>query len=266
MKNQNNKRLYEVIARNAGIPLVASGLITLVADKGVEFLKDVFSADWIDDFLSKTPKVVIFLIAAVAIQRIFLYKNNEKVEFAPSNQYCKFPPFLYKLAFLWGYQRKIDLKLKPIDIQFRLFQLGNVELYDSTELGKSENYNYSVKHINKLNDGNREINVIISDTHDIEFNKIPKISQDNYTIIIDRENKGSRVDSEKIIKLLSIEIEALKDKYKVYNLFLSTPGKTNLDIYNLVFHTVNDDFIIKIYTQDKDCNFAFRNKPLKIKC
>lgn len=266
MKNQKNKRLFEVIGKNIGVPIFFSGIVTFVFDKGLEFLTSVTSASWVNEILKNFPKILIFLIVAVSIQKLLFYKKNNDEEFAPSNYYCKFSPIFYRLAFLLGYKRKIDLKLKPIDIQFQLFQLGNVELYDSTDLAKSENYTYNVEHINELNSGNREINIIVADTHNVEFDKIPKILQSNYTIIIDRKNKGIRVDGEKIVQILSEEVEAIKDTYKVYNLFLSTPGDTNLRIYNSVFHTVNDDFVIKIYTQDKDCNFAFRNKPLKIKC
>ncbi len=268
MKNQKNRRLFEVVGKNIGVPIFFSGIVTFAMNKGSEFLTSVESANWLEDILSKFPKAIIFLIVAIVIQRLLFYKKNNNEEFAPSNYYCEFSPIFYKLAFLLGYKRKIDLKLKPIDIQFQLFQLGNVELYDSAtaDLEESKNYTYTVERINELNSGNREINVIVADTYDVGIDKIPKILQSNYTIVINRKSKGTRVDGKKIVQILSKEIEALKDNYKVYNLFLSTPGDTNLRIYNSVFHTVNDDFIIKIYTQDKDCNFAFRNKPIKIKC
>ena len=207
--------------------------------------------------------IFLFLVLWVVYVK---YNRSKNKEFAPSDIYGDYPIVIYYLAWLFSGYKKVNLKMKPIPLQFQLLNVNKLECFDDTEY-QDKIYKYKVDHVGKLNQETSQINIIISDTYQIASDKIPKELVGNYTIILARiGDKGIRVKSSKLIELLIKEIQSTKQYCKNYNLFLATPASTNMSIFNQVFHTVRDKFIINVYQQDNKNNFKFKNKPIKIKC
>lgn len=206
--------------------------------------------------------IVLFILQLLAIRKI----NKEK-EFAPTDIYGDYPICIYYIAWLIAGYKKVNLKMKPIPLQFQLLSINALECFDDTEYSE-DNYKYKVTHKGKLDKNTKQINIIVSDTYPIEFDKIPKSVIDNYIININRDGgKGIRISSNKLIEIIIKEVQNSKKYCKNFNLFLSTPAITNKRIFYQVFQTgLRDKFILNIYQQDNENNFKFKDKPTIIKC
>lgn len=206
---------------------------------------------------------IILFIAGL----VFIRKINKEKEFAPTDIYGDYSIFIYYIAWLVVGYKKVNLKLKPIPLQFQLLSINFLECFDDTKYFDRD-YEYKVSYKGKINKNTKEINIVLSDTYPIEMNKLPNNVINNYTILISRDGeKGIRIISKKLIELLIKEVQKSKEYCRKFNLFLSTPASTNKLIFEQVFQTgLRDKFIINIYQQDNENNFMFKEKSTRIKC
>lgn len=210
------------------------------------------------------PRRVAFVILFVIQLSMVRYYNTKK-EFAPTDLYGNYPIFIYNIAFyLLGF-KIVNLKMKPIPLQFKLLHQKNFDFIDDTEYSPDE-FDYDVSYLGKLDSKAKQINIIIADTYIINENMIEKSILKNYTIKIDRMGQvGVRTNSKKLINILIKEIQKSKSKCGEFNLFLSTPASINRSIYQQVFQTGGrDKFKLNIYQQDNKNNFIFNDKPVTI--
>lgn len=210
------------------------------------------------------PRRVAFIIL-IGIQLSAVRCYNAKKEFAPTDLYGNYPIIIYNVAFyLLGF-KIVNLKMKPIPLQFKLLHQKNFNFIDDTYYSPNE-FDYNVSYFGKIDNNTKQINIIISDTYVINENMIKKSISKNYTIKIDRVGQvGVRTNSKKLIDILINEIQKNKSTCKEFNLFLSTPASINKSIYQQVFQTGGrDEFILNIYQQDNKNNFIFNDKPVTI--
>lgn len=206
--------------------------------------------------------IILFILQLFVIRKI----NKEK-EFAPTDIYGDYSIFIYYIAWLVVGYKKVNLKLKPIPLQFQLLSINYLECFDDTEYFDRD-YEYKVSYKGKLSKNTRKINIVVSDTYPIEISKLPQNTINNYTILISRDGeKGIRIISKNLIELFIKEVQKSKKYCREFNLFLSTPASTNKLIFQQVFQTgLRDKFTINIYQQDNENNFIFKEKSTCIKC
>lgn len=245
-------------------------LVIIIAIKGSSILEFIdYSAYGLKFNFSKlslkNPRV-IFSILLIIIQwvviRHWIIGNKE---FAKSDFYGDYPLFIYTLAYwVMGY-KVVDLKMKPIPLQFSLLH-QNIFECKSDVLSSDKKFEYKVDKNDIPKYKVKQINIIVADTFDILEDKLPKNVKDNYTIKINRVGERRiRVASQELVDLLHKEIQETHTYCDEYNLFLTTPAWTNKAIYEQIFNT-RDGFIINIYQQDNKNDFKFKKKPVKIKC
>ena len=192
--------------------------------------------------------------------------SNKEKEYAPTDIYGDYHISIYYIAWLVVGYKKVNLKMKPIPLQFQLLNKNKFEFIDDTEYS-DKCYKYKVTHKGKLDNDTTQVNIILSDTYQIAIDKIPNALKENYTINISRVGeKGIRTQSQELIELLIKEVQNTKQYCKTYNLFLTTSVSTNISIYNQVFHTERDKYTLNVYQQDSENNFVFKEKTIKIKC
>ena len=213
----------------------------------------------------KNPQVILSILLVIIqwfIVRLFVTKDKE---FAKSDFYGDYPLIVYTLAYwIMGY-KVVDLKMKPIPLQFQLLH-QNIFNCKADAIKSNKEFKYKVDKNDSLNYRVKQINIIVADTFDILDDKLPNNIKDNYTIKIDRIGERSiRVSSQELVDLIHREIRDTHSFCDEYNLFLATPAWTNKAIYEQVFNT-RDGFIINIYQQDNQNGFKFKEKPTKIKC
>ena len=234
------------------------------------FMITDYNGSWFNLKLSKisfNSNRTFIILLLIIIQLFIIRKVNKEKEFVPTDIYGNYPIIIYNIAyFILGY-KKVNLKMKPIPLQFKLLYENKFDCIVNTEYS-ANNYKYKVNHIGKLNNKISQINIIISDTYQIKENQLPKSKINNYTIKIDRMGQyGVRTHSQELINLLIKEVQEIKKYCREYNLFLSTPSSINKAIYNEVFQTgQRDGFKLNIYQQDNKNNFKFKEKPITIKC
>ena len=212
----------------------------------------------------KRAACIFLFVIQLFIIRKFINKNKD---FAPTNIYGDYPIVIYFLAWLLMGYKKVNLKMKPIPLQFQLLNFNFLECYDDTEYIE-EDYDYNIEYKGKINKKTDIVNIVVADTYPIAIEQLPKKVKENYTIIISRNgNSGIRINSKKLVKIMVDEVQNIKSQCKKFNLFLTTPGLTNKSIFQNVFQTGNrDGFSIYIYQQDSNNNFKFKDKPIHIKC
>ena len=211
----------------------------------------------------KHPRRVAYILIVLFGWQLLRFKNTKK-EFAPVDMYGKFPYYLYILVrVLIGYN-KVDLKMKPIPLQFKLLDNNRFECFDSTSFSDKK-VKYRVSYVGNINKKTEKINLIVSDTYKIPIDKIPKSAKEFPTILISRtekKNDGLRIYSQQLIDIIHSEVEKSKSKCKNYNLFLTTTGKTNMEIYRQVFQTGHrDDFVLNIYQANSNNDFKYDETP-----
>ncbi len=203
----------------------------------------------------------ILFVSQLSVVRCY----NSKKEFAPTDLYGNYPIFIYNVAFyLLGF-KIVNLKMKPIPLQFKLLHQKNFDLIDDTYYSPDE-FDYDVSYFGKLDYNSKQINIIVADTYIINEDMIKKTILKNYTIKIDRVGQvGVRTNSKNLINILINEIQKNKSTCKEFNLFLSTPASINKSIYQQVFQTGGrDKFKLNIYQQDNKNNYLFNENPVTI--
>lgn len=253
------KRIVLPILLIAVVSIYLSSIFKFIDYEGNGFLIKLSEITF--NYPRKVACILLFFGFLIIYRRL-----NKDKEYAPTNIYGDYHVIIYYIAWLFVGYKKVNLKMKPIPLQFQLLSINKLECFDDTEYS-DKNYKYKVNHIGKLGKDTKQINIIVSDTYPITDDKIPKTLIDNYTINLTREGeKGIRVKSQELIELLIKEVQNTKQYCKTYNLFLSTPASTNMSIFNQVFHTERDKFILNIYQQDSENEFKFKDTPNNIKC
>lgn len=255
------------LAKTIVLPLL---LITIVSI----CLSSIFNFDDYkgNGFLIKLSEITFNHPRRVACIFLFLFflftyrwLNKDK-EFAPTDIYGNYHISIYYIAWLITGYKMVNLKMKPIPLQFQLLNINKLKCFDNTEYS-NHSYKYKVSHTGKCDKNTKQINIIISDTYPITKDMIPQKIIYNYTINLTREeDKGVRTKSQELIEILIKEVQNTKQYCKNYNLFLSTPASTNISIFNQVFHTERDKFNINIFQQDSENEFKFKEKSVNIKC
>lgn len=215
-------------------------------------------------FTTQLFKIVgIFIIFNCIYRKAFSGKN----EFSSSNIYGDYSMLVYNLAYILLGYKQISLKMKPIPLQFKILNENKFIILEDKNI-EDNNYVYKTEYLNKDYDKKDEINIVLADTYSIKNNALPKCKRKYYTIKISRiGNRGIRNRSTKLVKLLVNEIQKNKGNTKIYNLFLYTSSETNKCIYDKVFHTERDKFIINVFYQNSsDNDYSFDNQYIKIKC
>lgn len=251
------------------LPFLSVVIITLFLSKYVVFINDNYhfiKINFSDISISHPRRIAFIVLTIVFSAGIIIHNFRKEKEFAPKSMYGNYPYIMYLLAFFLGY-KKIDLAMKPIPLQFKLLKANIFSYTDSSNLPE-ENIGYSVMHKGRVNSSTNRINIIVADTYEIDVDKLPKSQKKNPTIIIRRITKDkSRNFSQKLIDIIYKEVQSSKKYCKNYNLFLTTPGKVNQEIFNQIFQTgFRDGYVLYIYQQDSNNNFEFQDYPTKIKC
>lgn len=202
-------------------------------------------------------RLIIFFALLFIFRSIYIKYNSKNKELIPTSVYGDLPYTFYYLASIILGIKKINLKSKPIQLQFKIYNnISYFEIIEDKEIPIDDKTKYIIED-NKFK--TNTINLLIGDTYRISINQIPTILKNNRTIIINRKNKNdkNRINSNELIKIISNIIQENKSTCKVYNLFLYTNPITNRRIYEK-FNTCRDGFTINIFK----CNnkFIFEDK------
>ena len=241
---------YLICVNKNAIDLVNTGLVNLNSE-GLMGLKE-------------NQRILLFIIivyfAFVYIHRRFLTFGGQIIS--------DYPMIVYWLALLFGY-RNISVKYMPIPKQFQLYS-SSIMRYIKIDYKYIDDNNVVIKHIVEKNDSSQchETNILIGDTYSIKINDIVNIKKNNYTIIINRDlkniNQGTRCVDIELINILQKEVNIIKDQCHVFNLFCYTNPKNTRLIYDKVFHTINDEYLLNVYYNDNQ--FKFVDKKISINC
>lgn len=262
------KKIWYVFCVFLPFMAIVYGAVVFSKITTIDDLKDSFIIIKFSELTLDHPRIVIIpILIGMFLIPLIMHNIKYEKEFAPKNMYGNYPFIFYYLALkLLGY-KKVDLKMKPIPLQFKLLEVNRFDYYDSSTLSE-EKFKYDVIYKKKVNNHTKRINIVVSDTYDIDLSKLPNTENQNPTIVIKRKGKsGIRTFSQELIDIIHSEVEYSKKYCKKYNLFLSTPGKTNQEIYQQIFQTGHrDGFTIYIYQQNNKNDFNFKSKPIKIRC
>lgn len=188
------------------------------------------------------------------------YIQNDKKELIPCTTYGDLPYFVYVFASVIMRIRHINLKSKPISLQFKI--LANQHLFTITKLDEIQDKKIDYV-VNDDKKSSKVINLVIADTYPFNNNKLPDIVKNNRTIIIERKDKNTtrqRYNSKNLIQLVNKIVEKEKNLHCEYNLFLFTNPETNQSLYKEVFNTCVDGFVLNLYNYDRKNNI-FSSKP-----
>lgn len=191
---------------------------------------------------------------------IILRKNNENIRLNSGNHY-----HVHTYAYYWicshilGF-KKCSLILVPIYMQIRLiinevfaeFYYGDDSFYKE-ELGNEQDLIRITEHNTEKSDA-ALVNIIVSDTYQIELKSIPQLYSSNYTICIERTNNQhskSRVYSPCLIEALNNQICKLSGT-KIINLFATTNPKNLYFMSNNIFKKAGRTNIahLTVFTQN----------------
>lgn len=207
---------------------------------------------------TRTLLSFLFYISFIVIYMTRI--QNKDKELVPSTVYGNIPYVIYSFAAVFMRIKYINLKLKPIPLQFKI--LNNAHLFNIEEIKTIENKDVEyIKSKNKCS--SKVINLVIADTYSFNNMELPNSVKNNLTYIIERKDKTTqrkRYNSKKLIDLVNDIIEENKNGINEYNLFLFTNPETNKLLYNDVFNTSSDHFKLNLYNfnNNKRC---FSDKP-----
>ena len=224
--------------------------------------------------LTLIKKGDVFLgLGLVFLLYFFLLRKNSSETINNGNRYHNHPYFYYWIcSHILGY-KKCSLILVPIYMQIRLvindtfkeFDYGEEELYSN-----DNDISFNVKKTNfEHQDSSIQVNIVISDTYNINEIYLPHTYLSNPTITIEREHssdENSRVYSPKLIQILSNEILSIPGKQ--INLFATTNAKTTYYITKSIFKKADRNTIEKLYVfqaeKKNENDWVFNNTAHKI--
>lgn len=263
---KNNKWTYLII--NLAIPLVLLIILCIFATKITEItpVEEFALKINLDTIKSKIIiKALIFILLFLFLRYLYISKlQNNKKELISTSVYGDIPFVFYLLASVILNIRRINLKCKPIPLQFQVFKHN--EQFDIVKLTEIKEKDVKYQ-IDEIKGSTNTINILIGDTYEITKEQIPVQLLNNKTIIINRKKREnrSRFNSNELIIIINSILEKNK-KCKEYNLFLFTNPETNRRLYEEAFNTTTDEFVINIYKSIKvNDKCYFQDKKVKIK-
>lgn len=209
--------------------------------------------------------LLIFLFYMIFICIYIIKIQNKDKELIPSTVYGNIPFNIYAFAAVTMRIRTIDLKLKPISLQFMILNNAHLFKINDNNIIKNEQIEY-VKSKNKRS--SKIINLVIADTYSFDDIELPNSVRNNITYIIERKDKTSqrkRYNSKNLIDLVNGIVEENKNGINEYNLFLFTNPETNKLLYNDVFNTVSDGFKLNLYNFNNKTKCFSENPKYVIK-
>ena len=224
-------------------------------------------------FLLQTNKPitsVLFFIIAIFVSS----KLNKDIILNSGNQYHRHSYLYYWLCSHILRIKSCSLIRIPIYMQFLLI---NRDTFTNYDFGESELYKeieeelIETKKINITNENyTKWINVVISDTYQIEDGILPSSVLSNSTIIIQRKNNEvdkTRVYSHPLITTVRNCINTIGGKHSL-NIFATTNAKNTYYLVNNVFKAAGRDNIeqLRVYSQpygEKNV-WKFEDKGIKI--
>ena len=249
---RNKMQDYLYLVRRIVLPIgVMILLASFVAEKvelidGIVFSFIKVNVEGIATLTYKTVKgAIIFVILWILYYRIVKGIGRAFAE----NKQGNFPMLFYRIARFLGYE-KVSLVHKSVPLQFSILNSRVFNDYHTNETGvtviEKEDISYKKDEI----DGDpTEINIGIFDSYDGDKSMLPSSVKSNKTILLipkKKETDVKRFYSEVLINDLN---SILKENAKTrkFNLFFFTNPFTNKKIYENVFNTKTDKYVLKVY-------------------
>lgn len=250
LRNKMQDYLYLVsrIVLPIGVMIL---LASFVAEKvelkdGIVFSFIEVNVEGIAALTYKTVKgAIIFVILWTLYYKIVKEIGRAFAE----NKQGNFPMLFYHIARFLGYE-KVSLVNKSVPLQFSILNSRVFNDYHTNETGitviEKEDISYKKDEI----DGDpTEINIGIFDSYDGDKSMLPSSVKSNKTILLipkKKETDVKRFYSEVLINDLN---SILKENAKTrkFNLFFFTNPFTNKKIYENVFNTKTDKYVLKVY-------------------
>lgn len=245
------------------IPLVIFIALGLIGFYAPDFIKvENFNILGVEFWFEKTIHILIIKIVSISILIIIalikLRDKNKNEVFLNGNIYGNIPYFLYKLAKIFGY-KKIDLKLIPIPLIFRIVINDDFEIIDSYKNKESTSINVKSDYskFNNVRDS-KECNLVIADTYEIDLKQIPRNKRSYNTIIINRDRKNDvieRIYSEEFVLEVGRAINRIKNKNLKINLYMTTNIWNTQKIICDYFKVAGrDKYKIEVFQQNLEKN------------
>ena len=206
--------------------------------------------------LANTSNIVIGFFLAGAVL-LYFRKLNREAMLNRGNCYHQYYYWWYWIcAKILGY-KECCLVLVPIPMQYKLLirdtfdlcNIGNIEYPEKSFDVTVDKYNF------KPEEGNNEINLILTDTYPIMLDQIPIDKRAIPTLEIKQERIGdyTRVYNRDFVDIINNDVRALPDMTTV-NIFATTNPKHNYEIIQGVFKQANRGNIksLYVYHQSKD--------------
>lgn len=170
--------------------------------------------------------ILLFVIALFQVR-----KANKGCLFNKGDEYKNYPYIWYWIcAKILGYS-ECNLILVPINMQLKLVIRDTFEKY---YCGKYQIKEKDVISVNRFNYSNQldEVNLMISDTYELDINQIPTLKFGKPTILISRDNASdhNRYDSPQLVQSVVNEVRNLPDSVKYLNVYTTTNPLNTMNI------------------------------------
>lgn len=243
------------------IAIAIAGHVEIIDSVVFNFLKINVEGNKV--FTIKAVKgIIIFAILWFVYNRILKKSGCIFTENVQGN----YPKVIYLMAALLGY-KKVSLVHKSIPLQFFLLNSRLFKDYQSNENGVTVIDVKDIEYKKEVFEGNdTTINIGIFDSYHGDKSMLPDSVKNNKTIILTpekKDNAAKRFYSDALINSLN-EILEENCKTKEYNLFSFTNPVTNRSIYENVFNTKSDNYILRAFFFDNQKKM-FKDKFIGIK-
>src|SRR5690625_1431379 len=237
-------------------PNLLWGLIAFLGDREISELKSsvgkVISS-------SGLISLLLCLIISIIILFIFRFINKEKT-FNTGSGYFDYPIICYSIAGrILGYGR-ITLIRVPVYLQFKLLFKDMFPNIDSDS--HPEKYDDPKINTYNMDEKSNEVNLILSDTHQIETNDLPDEKRSLPTIFIERTIgfTGNRTYNPKFTFAIRKETNTYRLKYKRVNVFATTNTEHTKEIVSQSFNNGGRTGFKEVYVYEQgqaDNDYAF---------
>lgn len=223
--------------------------------------------DYILYFIWKQGNIAIGIFLAIVVL-MTMRKFNEKVVFNNGDEYKDYPYIWYWICAKVLSYSECNLILAPIYMQFKLVLRDTFKKYRCGSYPKKENDPIEKRKIN-FSTISDEVNLMISDTYELNENQIPILKIGKPTIIISRNNSDdhNRYDSISLVQAVVNEVRGLPSEVKRVNVYATTNPLNTMNIVSDAFklgERGNIDSIV-VFQQSKNGNpRMFENKGKKV--
>lgn len=225
-------------------------------------------SDYILFFVWKQGNIAIGILLAVIVL-MAMRKFNEKAVFNNGDEYKNYPYIWYWICAKVLSYSECNLVLVPIYMQFKLVIRDTFKKYKCGSYPKKENDEIEKRKINFYTIAD-EVNLMISDTYELNENQIPILKIGKPTIIISRNNSNdhNRYDSLSLVQAVVNEVRGLPSEVKTVNVYATTNPLNTMNIVSEAFklgERGNIDSIV-VFQQSKNGNpRMFEDKGKKVK-